>query len=289
MPRVSFKQVDVFTARAFAGNPVAVILDAHGLDTAAMQRIAHWTNLSETAFVLPPTQPGASYRVRIFTPRQELPFAGHPSIGTAHAVLEAGIARAEDGRMVQECAAGLLPVGVDDGAEGRRIHIRAPRARLSAPDEDANLALARALGDAPLAGPAPQIVDNGPHWWVAGFASAAQVRALRPDMAALAALTLARGAVGVAVYGPETDGDTALAVRCFCPATGIPEDPVTGSGNAAVAAFLHAHGRLPARSYVASQGREMSRDGYVAMRVDGDEVYLGGETVTVIDGTIRLP
>lgn len=289
MPQVPFKQVDVFTSRGFAGNPVAVILAARGLDEAAMQRIAHWTNLSETAFVLPPTQPGASYRVRIFTPRQELPFAGHPSIGTAHAVLEAGIARAEDGRLVQECAAGLLPVSVSDGAEGRRIHIRAPRAKFSPPDREANLALARALGDTPLAEPAPRVVDNGPHWWVAGFASAAQVRALRPDMAALAAITLPRDTVGVAVYGPESDGDTALAVRCFCPADGIPEDPVTGSGNAAIAAFLQAHDRLPARSYVASQGREMGRDGYVAMRVDGDEVYLGGEAVTVIDGTIRLP
>lgn len=290
MRAVSFKQVDVFTSTPFHGNPVAVVLDAAGLDGGQMQRIAHWTNLSETAFVLPPTAPGASYRVRIFTPRQELPFAGHPSVGTAHAVLEAGLATAEDGAMVQECGAGLLPVRVDADADGvgRTIHVQAPQARLSAPVPGDVEALAGALGATPLPDPAPQVVDNGPQWWVAGFDSASTVRALSPDMARLSALTLARGAVGVAVYGPSDEDGIAMAVRCFCPADGIPEDPVTGSGNAAIAAFLQAHDALPAKQWVASQGRELGRDGRVAMHVDEDGIHLGGRAVTVMDGLIRL-
>jgi PhzF family phenazine biosynthesis protein len=285
---VPFKQVDVFTATTFRGNPVAVILDAEGLDDAELQRIAHWTNLSETAFVLPPTTSEASYRVRIFTPRQELPFAGHPSIGTAHAVLEGGLAWLDEGAMVQECAAGLLPVAIEEQPGGTLIHIDAPPARIADPVAGDAAALGAALGAMPLESPPPRVVDNGPHWWVAGFASAAEVRALRPDMGALAALTLARGAVGVAVFGAEADGPAALAVRCFCPADGIPEDPVTGSGNAAIAAFLAEAGRLPGQQYLASQGREVGRDGRVLMRVDGQRISLGGQAVTVIDGMIRI-
>ena len=288
MRAVSFKQVDVFSPVPYLGNPVAVILDAQGLDGRQMQRIAHWTNLSETAFVLPPTSAHASYRVRIFTPRQELPFAGHPSVGTAHAVLEAGLASDRDGVMVQECGAGLLPVRVDSSGEGRTIHVRAPAARISAAVPGDAEALAEALGAMPLASPAPQMVDNGPHWWVAGFDSAATVRALAPDMARLSALTLARGAVGVAVYGPSDEDGIALAVRCFCPADGIPEDPVTGSGNAAVAAFLQAHDALPGDRWIASQGRELGRDGRVEMQVRPDGIHLGGRAVTVMDGLIRL-
>lgn len=288
MRAVSFKQVDVFTSAPFLGNPVAVILDAQDLGGQQMQRIATWTNLSETAFVLPPTTPEASYRVRIFTPRQELPFAGHPSVGTAHAVLEAGLASARDGAMVQECAAGLLPVRVETRRDGRTIHVRAPRARLAASVAGDAEALAGALGAMPLRAPAPQVVDNGPHWWVAGFDSAAAVRALSPDMARLAALTLARDAVGVAVYGPADEDGIAMAVRCFCPADGIPEDPVTGSGNAAIAAFLQAHDALPGDAWVASQGREMGRDGRVEMQVRPDGIHLGGRAVTVLDGLIRL-
>jgi PhzF family phenazine biosynthesis protein len=286
---VPFKQVDVFTATPYRGNPVAVILDADGLDGDTMQRIAQWTNLSETAFVLAPTTPAASYRVRIFTPRQELPFAGHPSVGTAHAVIEAGLAQPEDGRLVQECAAGLLPVAVETDANGvTHIFVEAPTARLSAVvDGDAAL-LAGALGVAPLAMPPPQVVDNGPQWWVARYPSATEVRALRPDMGALAALTLARGAVGVAVFGSESDGTADFAVRCFCPADGIPEDPVTGSGNAAIAAWLAANDALPGACFRSSQGREVGRDGEVLLRVDGARIALGGRAITIVDGMVRI-
>jgi PhzF family phenazine biosynthesis protein len=286
---VPFKQVDVFTHSLFRGNPVAVVLDAAGLDGEQMQRIAQWTNLSETAFVLPPTTAQADYRVRIFTPRQELPFAGHPSVGTAHAVLEGAMVEPRDGQLVQECAAGLLPVAIEAGEHGLHIFIEAPLASIAAPRDGDREALGAALGALPLADPPPRIVDNGPHWWVAGFATAAQVRALQPDMAALARLTASRGAVGVAVYGRDSSGPAALAVRCFCPADAIPEDPVTGSGNAAIAALLADCGRLPAQQYMASQGREVGRDGQVWMRVAADgRISLGGQSITVIDGMVRV-
>jgi PhzF family phenazine biosynthesis protein len=285
---MNFKQVDVFTRRPYLGNPVAVILDAKGLDTETMQRIANWTNLSETAFLLPPIDAAASYRVRIFTPKQELPFAGHPSVGAAHAVLEAGLASAPDGALVQECAAGLLPVRVEAEGSERLIHVRAPQARFSAPDPAANTRLAEVLGCSLIATAPAQIVDNGPRWWVVGLASGRDVRQLRPDMGALAALTPTHDAVGIAVYGPADGADHDLVVRCFCPADGIPEDPVTGSGNAAIAAYLQQHGLLPAAQYRASQGREMGRDGLLQMSVESDGIYLGGSAVTVIEGNIRL-
>lgn len=288
MPSVAFQQVDVFTARGFAGNPVAVILDASSLDTQRMQRIAHWTNLSETTFVLPPTQPGASYRVRIFTPRQELPFAGHPSVGTAHAVLEAGrVDRAADA-LVQECGAGLLPLRVERSGDQRRIFVQSPPARFLPVVGDDGDRLEEALGARPLASPAPQVVDNGPQWWLAQLADEESVRALRPDLGRLASLCLARGAVGVAVFARCEGGDADLVVRCFCPADGIPEDPVTGSANACIAAWLERRGLLPASTYRVSQGRELGRDGRLELRVESGAVWVGGEAVTVIDGMIRL-
>jgi len=286
---VAFKQVDVFTQRGFFGNPVAVILDGAGLGDDDMQRIARWTNLSETAFVLPAQRPDASYRVRIFTPRQELPFAGHPSVGSAHAVLEAGLVSAGDGALLQECAAGLLPIRVEGSGNDQRVFVRSPRARLEPVISDASVQLAAALGATPRTTPPPQVVNNGPRWWLVELDAASTVRALQPDLAAIAAFNRGDDTVGVAVFGREPAGsDTALAVRCFCPADGIPEDPVTGSANACIAAWLAAHERFPAPEYRASQGREMGRDGIVTLRVDDDGVWLGGHSRTLIDGQIRL-
>jgi PhzF family phenazine biosynthesis protein len=279
-----FCQVDVFTQRPLLGNPVAVFLDADDFDGESMQRIARWTNLSETTFVLKPRAPEASYRLRIFTPRQELPFAGHPSVGTAHALLEAGRIDPADGPLLQECAAGLLPLRIEGAGSTRIIHVRAPRARLQPVVEGDCARLGSALGAMPQAQPPPQVVDNGPHWWVAAYDHGDAVRALRPDMHALATLTLERGAVGVAVFGAQKDGEAQLVVRCFCPADGIPEDPVTGSGNAAIAAFLRAHDRLPGPRYIASQGREIGRDGLLHMSVDAEDIELGGACVTVLRG-----
>ena len=281
-----FAQVDVFGLRPFAGNPVAVVLDAEGLSTQDMQAMARWTNLSETTFVLPPTHAEASYRVRIFTPRQELPFAGHPSIGTAHAVLEAGLATPNaQGGLVQECAAGLLPLRIDMSGSQRKLFVRIPSARHQALDSAQQTQLMTALG-ADIT-PA-ECVNVGPTWIVAGLDSGAAVRALQPELSALAALSRATGAVGISVYGRDASGEADLVVRSFVPADGIPEDPVCGSGNGAIAAYLLANGALPSRDYCSSQGREIGYDGRVHLRIDDeDRVWIGGQATTAIHGALN--
>lgn len=280
-----WKQVDVFTARPLAGNPVAVVLDADGLDDATMQRLAAWTNLSETTFVLPPRASGADYRLRIFHPRAELPFAGHPTIGSAHAVLEAGIVRPRNGVLRQECGAGVLSIRVDD----RRLAVRVPEPKVvRAPSVDAG-ELARALG-ADAAG-APLAIDVGPVWVVARLADEATLRRLAPDLAGIDRLSRATGATGVTVFALPDDPRGALAVRSFAPAAGVAEDPVCGSGNAAVGVHLAVTGLLARTGsvYRTSQGRELGRDGVVEVAVadEGRTVEIGGTSVTVVDGHVR--
>jgi PhzF family phenazine biosynthesis protein len=281
-----FLQLDVFAHAPGAGNPLAVVVDASGLDDATMQAFANWTNLSETIFLLPPGAPGASYRVRIFTPHQELPFAGHPSVGAAHAALDAGLAVAAGGRLLQECAAGLLPVRVDGTGADRCIYVRAPKARqLDAPAQGGHwtgVLEGLARGSLPIA-----LFDNGPRWWLLQLAHEAAVRQLVPAQAAIRSLLIATGAVGLAVFAASNEDGVDLVVRCFCPADGIPEDPVTGSANACIAEWLRANDALPARSYVASQGREVGRDGRVHVEVDADgEAWIGGLTRTVVEGSL---
>lgn len=280
-----FLELDVFASAPGRGNPLAVVLDAAGLDGATMQAIAAWLKLSETTFVLPATHPQANYRVRIFTPRQELPFAGHPSVGTAHAVLECGLARPRDGRLVQECGAGLLPLRIEGSGAERRIHVRAPRG-VERPSEAA--AIVASLGGVAPGSLPPVVIDNGPRWWCIELADEAAVRTLAPDLDAMARASIATGAVGVAVFARCRSQPYALVVRAFVPADGIPEDPVTGSANAAITAWLHMRGALPAARFLSSQGREVDRDGIVECEVDGDgEAWIGGMTQTVVEGTLR--
>lgn len=274
MKQLSFKQVDVFTAKPFYGNPVAVVIGAEGLDTAAMQRIAAWTNLSETTFLLPPTQPSTSYKLRIFTPRQELPFAGHPTVGSAHAAIESGFAKAVGGKMRQECGAGVLDLTV----EGNRIFVNAPQPKLSEVQ-------------APLFGKGRAIrVDVGPIWIVADLGDAKAVDGLKPDMAAISALSRELKASGATVFGRTGDASAPLHVRSFAPAQGIPEDPVCGSGNISVAAYLRETGLLKefGSSYTARQGMQVGRDGRVQVRVSADAIQIGGEAVTCVDGKLRV-
>lgn len=288
---VPFKQVDVFTSKPFVGNPVAVVFGADGLDSADMQRLAAWTNLSETTFVLAPTVPGADYRLRIFTPRQELPFAGHPSVGTAHAAIEAGWATPHDGKLVQECAAGVLPIRIESGESGHRVFVRAPAARIDSTDLMLTHALGKGLGLPLRNEPGARPVNVGPTWIIADLEQAQIVDRLDPDMAALASLCREHDAVGITVFGRTGKSDIALIVRSFAPADGIPEDPVCGSGNAAVAAYLHATEQLPPNGtrYIAAQGSHVGREGYVHVTIDADgRIEIGGECVTCVDGTIRL-
>jgi PhzF family phenazine biosynthesis protein len=292
MRKVPFQQVDVFTGVAWRGNPVAVVLDAGELATADMQRIANWTNLSETTFVLPANSAAADYRVRIFTPRQELPFAGHPSVGTAHAMIEAGLAVPRDGALAMECAAGVLPLRVDGTGAQRRIFVRAPAARFADPEITQLVALSKALRVPVTQHPAPRNVSVGPTWTVVDLEDEATVRGLEPDLDRLAEFSREHDSVGVAVFGRSPDPALPWVVRCFVPADGIPEDPVTGSGQAAIASFLRANGLLPPGDvgYAASQGREVGRDGIVHVHVGADDrVDIGGQSVTCIEGVIHLP
>ncbi len=275
MPR-PFAQVDVFSEVPFGGNPVAVVLDAAGLDTAAMQRFAHWTNLSETTFVLPPTASAADYRVRIFTPAAELPFAGHPTLGTCHAWLEAGgVATADE--VVQECAAGLVPVRRT--ADG--LAFAAPALLRSGPVAEALVAeIARVLSIERSAIVDAQWADNGPGWVAVLLDSAQAVLALTPGPTTL----------DLGVVGPYPPGSPeAVEVRAFFPANGVlVEDPVTGSLNASLAQWLLRTGRAHA-PYVARQGTALGRAGRVFVTQDDrGAVWVAGATRTRVSGEVDL-
>ncbi len=288
---MKFMQVDVFTAVPFLGNPVAVVFDADGLSGAEMQRIAAWTRLSETAFVCKPTAAGADYRLRIFTPTTELPFAGHPTLGGAHAVLEAGIVAPASGRLRQECGAGVLDLHVEHDAGARTLWVRAPRPLVTPLGESYLDSMEQALGARTVPQTPPLCVDVGPVWAVADVGSAANVAALRPDMAALARFSGEAVVTGVAVFGVSDDGVSAIHVRAFAPAHGVPEDPVCGSGNVSVAIFLHRYGQAEryGRGYRARQGMQLGRDGAVLIRIAGDgAIDLGGQAVTCVEGTLRV-
>lgn len=271
-----FTQLDVFTARATLGNPLAVVHDAEGLSDAQMAAFARWTNLSETTFLLPPTDPAADYRVRIFTPGGELPFAGHPTLGSCSAWLAAG-GRPRGEQVVQQCEVGLVRIRRD----GERLAFAAPPRRRSGPLDEATLAtITRGLHLAPGDIVAHAWCDNGPGWSAVMLRDAAQVLALRPDWPALGELKLG-------VVGPHPAGhDAQFELRAFITG-GNYEDPVTGSLNAAVAQWLIGAGLAPER-YVAAQGTAMGRAGRVHLVRDGDDVWVGGEVAGCIDGQVRL-
>ncbi|MCY4756113.1 PhzF family phenazine biosynthesis protein [Pelomonas aquatica] len=273
-----FVQVDVFTATPLKGNALAVVVDGAGLADAEMAEFARWTNLSETTFLLPPTDPAADYRVRIFTPGGELPFAGHPTLGSAHAFLASGGDAKKPGEVVQQCAVGLVRVKRD----GARLAFAAPPLKRSGPVDAATRAQAiAALRIAPEALLDAQWVDNGPGWMAVRLADAAGVLALRPDFIAMQGLKL--GVVGAHPAGSECQ----FEVRAFVPDLGIPEDPVTGSLNAGLALWLQQAG-LAGDSYVAAQGAALGRAGRVHVRRDADATWIGGDVVPLIHGQVRL-
>jgi PhzF family phenazine biosynthesis protein len=291
-PPHEYKVVDVFTRRPLGGNPVAVVFDADGLDTQVMQAIAGWTNLSETTFVLKPTTAAADYRLRIFTPRNELPFAGHPTLGSAHAVLESGRTRLrEGGRLVQQCDIGLVDLSIVDVPDGRELAFALPSARIKPLTAADMTELALILGCELAPEAAPAIVDVGPVWVVLSMIDATAVLALKPDFARLAAFERRLGVTGLTVFGRYPHGEIAIEVRTFAPSCGVEEDPVCGSGNASVAAFQWERGLLPASgtAYVAAQGRRVGRDGRVKVQVGADgQVWVGGACITCVDGQLAL-
>ncbi|CAD5370143.1 Phenazine biosynthesis protein PhzF [Rubrivivax sp. A210] len=278
----AFHQLDVFSAVPLKGNPLAVVHAAQGLSEAQMAAFARWTNLSETTFLLPPTEAaaaaGADYRVRIFTPGGELPFAGHPTLGSCHAWLAGGGQPREAGVVVQECGVGLVRIR----RSGSRLAFAAPPLRRTGPVEPDLLAcIARGLGlglDDILQ---HQWVDNGPGWCAVMLRSAAQVLAVRPDWAVLGDLKL--GLVGAQPAGQ----DTLFEVRAFVPSLGVSEDPVTGSLNASLAQWLIGAGLAPA-SYVAAQGAALGRAGRVFVEREGADIWIGGDVVACIAGEVDL-
>jgi PhzF family phenazine biosynthesis protein len=265
-----------------------VVLDGEGLSTAQMQEFTNWTNLSEATFLLPPTQAGADYRLRIFCPGRELPFAGHPTLGSCHAWLEAG-GKPRGEFVVQECGVGLVKIK----REGDRLAFAAPPLRKSGPLPEEDVALiARGLGVARSDIVGHAWCDNGPNWRGVLLRSAEQVLGLKPDGAVLSGLDVGvvgpRGKVGVAGSRPADD-ECAFEVRAFFPGNnGITEDPVTGSLNAALAQWLIGAGLAPQR-YVASQGTALGRAGRVHVQRDAQgDIWIGGASVTCLDGSVRL-
>ena len=278
MSTLRFTQLDVFSDTALLGNPLAVVHDADALTDAQMAAFARWTNLSETTFLLPPTDPAADYRVRIFTPQRELPFAGHPTLGSCHAWLAAGgVPQAAD-EVLQQCAAGLIRVR----RSATRLAFAAPPCLRSGPLDDELLArIVGALGLQRSDVLDHQWVDNGPGWSAIRLASAQAVLALRPDWAALQGIKL--GVIGAHAAG----GDAQFEVRALIGEGSGYEDPVTGSLNASLAQWLIGSGVAPA-SYVAAQGARLDRSGRVFVeRVDG-QVWVGGHSVSCVCGELTL-
>lgn len=273
-----FHQVDVFSREAYRGNPLAVVVDAEGLTAEQMQQFANWTNLSETTFLLPPTDPRADYRVRIFTGSEEFAFAGHPTLGSAHTWLESGGVPKAEGFVVQECGAGLVRVKHDDG----RLAFAAPALTRFGPAEG-ELRSQLAAG---LRVPESDILDaswlvNGPEWIGVLLGSADQVLAIEPDFAAMGELKV--GVVGAHRPGAEAD----FEVRTFLPGDSIMEDPVTGSFNAGVAQWLINSNRAPGQ-YVAAQGTVLGRAGRVHVTAEDGDIWVGGHSTTCIRGTVLL-
>lgn len=285
-----YVQLDVFADRPGAGNPLAVVLDAEGLDDADMQAIARWTRLPETTFVFPPSDDGASYRVRMFSPRREVPFAGHPSVGTAHVVLEAGLASPRDGLLVQEGVAGRLPLRIEGEGASRTIAVRTPRARLVERVAACDPRLAPAVSGLKLGGLPPALMDGGRRWWLAEVASETELRAAQPDWDAISQLATATDTMGLCAFARAAGGeDYQLVVRAFVGAPARFEDAASGAANATLAAWLAYNDALPGTdgSYVVSQGREVGFDARLQLRVDAaGDVWSGGHVRPVVRGEI---
>ena len=270
-----FAQVDVFSATPYLGNPVAVVLDADDVRDETMQRVARWTNLSETTFVLSPTTPAADYRLRIFTPGGELPFAGHPTLGSAHAWLEHGVKPRDARRIVQECGAGLVEVRCGDGT----LSFAAPPTRRSGDIEVEYLEqIVTAFGIDHSQVLSHQWVDNGPGWAVLRLASAREVLELEPDLSRIP--TAMVGVIGAHPVGSEHT----FEMRTFAPGVGVAEDPACGSMNASVAQWLTRTG-VVSGGYRVSQGRRLGRAADITITVDPDHrIWVGGNTNTLLQG-----
>ncbi len=284
-----YVQVDVFADRPGAGNPLAVVLDADGLTDDQMQAIARWTRLPETTFVFPATDADTSYRIRMFSPRREVPFAGHPSVGTAHAVLEAGVATPRDGLLVQHGIAGKLPLRVSGDGPARTIAVRTPRASVREIANAGDPRLRDALQDLPLGALPPALMDGGRRWWLAEVADEATLRAATPPWPAIAALAESTDSMGLCVFARSADPVYYLAVRAWVGAPAQFEDAASGAANATLAAWLASQDALPGDGgfYRISQGREVGHDAIIELTVDdAGDVWSGGRVCSVMRGEL---
>ena len=291
MKQLRFKIVDVFTATPFNGNPVAVVLDAAGLTTKEMSQIANWINLSETTFVMPPVSPESTYRVRIFTPVSELPFAGHPTIGTAHALLESGFIQAKDGALIQECAAGPIHLTITEMEGPRWISFSLPQPTFETLI-DTQLEQLRAILGAPWDDRVrPCLVDVGARWVVIQLPSAKAVLDVAPDLQRMAMHDRSERRTGVVIFGRHHQGESSkIEVRAFAPSQGVNEDPVCGSGNGCVAAYIRHTGQISefGSSFIATQGRCVGRAGVLRMSFSGKDIRVAGNAVTCVEGVLSV-
>jgi PhzF family phenazine biosynthesis protein len=291
MPQSRYFQLDVFPAAAGGGNSLGVVVDAAAWTSAQMQAFAAWTQLVETTFVLPPSSPQSSYRLRIFTPLREIPFAGHPTIGSAHAVLETGAAPARHGQLMQECDAGLLPIRIEGEGASRNLFVQAPAARVLRADPRDVPLLTAALGNVALGTLPPAFVEGGRRWWIAEFTDEAELRGWHPDHAAIGALARSSDSLGLCVFARSASSAHQLVVRAFPAGVGIVEDPASGAANGLIAAWIaraEPNGPL-AHGYRVSQGREIGHDAAIIVRIAGDEVWVGGRTTTIVSGHVDWP
>lgn len=293
MSKFHYLQLDVFPASRGGGNPLGVVVDAADWSDADMQAFAAWTNLVETTFLLPPAHAGADYRVRIFTPTSEIPFAGHPTIGSANAALASGFVHARDGRLVQQCGAGLLPIRVEGAEFDRELFVQAPAAHVVEVVDADSERLRPVIGGQALGTLPPALIEGGRRWWAVEFADAAAVRRWQPDHAAIRTLALQDRCLGVCVFARASAGDAfELVVRAFPAGVGIREDPASGAANGLLAAYIARNepdGAL-ARGYRVSQGREIGHDARIVVRIDAERaVWVGGRSDIVVDGTLSWP
>lgn len=281
-----FKIVDVFSSTPLKGNPVAVVLDADGLNTTQMQAIAGWANLSETTFLLPPTQPGATYKLRIFSPRNELDFAGHPTLGSAFTALEGKRIFPTDGKIIQECGVGLVTLHVEDA----HLSLTLPEPKLKAVIEETISEIEAILGHSVSTTASPVTVNTGIIWIVAYIPDAKDVLNIKPNLERLTDLSHKLNITGVTVFGDkEQSGE--IEVRTFAPACGIEEDPVCGSENGSVAAFWQHYKLLEKQetTYIPSQGQKVGRNGKITVNYSEDgQISIGGSCITTVDGKLNI-
>lgn len=288
MTLLRFLHLDVFAATLGGGNHLGVVIGATDWSADEMQRFARWTALVETTYLLPPKDPNASYRVRIFTPHKEIPFAGHPSIGSAHVALECGLTEPRDGLLWQECGAGVLPIRVEGSGATRELLLKSPGEHVVNTGIDAHPLLQAALAGIGLGVLPPALIDGGRRWWLAEAVDEVSLRAWQPDHKAIGALAQASDSMGLCVFARSAAADYQLVVRALPAGVGIVEDPASGAANGLIAAYIaraESDGAL-AHGYHVSQGREMGHDARLIVRIEDGAVWTGGRSHIVIDGTL---